>query len=233
MAVNLGDAALARLRAEEGLTLHRELGDPWGAAYAGFMLGHVVGDLPRAQQLYEEGIRVFRELGDEHSALLSTRNLAWTYEELGDLDRARALHEENLDRARSSSNARVEASTLGILADYARKEGRMQHALSMLRESLRIHRDVGDLLDTTVDLCRFAVILASEGRTRTAARLLASVDALGDEIGGRRARVTEMSEEPLKTIRAQLGEAAFAEAWEQGRKLTADDAVALALDSLD
>ena len=31
----------------------------------------------------------------------------------------------------------------------------------------------------------------------------------------------------------QLDEAAFAEAWEQGQALTADEAVALALDSLD
>jgi hypothetical protein len=41
------------------------------------------------------------------------------------------------------------------------------------------------------------------------------------------------NDEALTLIRAQLDEAAFAETWEQGRKLTADDAVALALDSLD
>jgi len=42
-----------------------------------------------------------------------------------------------------------------------------------------------------------------------------------------------MNEETLAVIRAQLDEAAFAEAWEQGRALTADEAVALALDLLD
>jgi hypothetical protein len=42
-----------------------------------------------------------------------------------------------------------------------------------------------------------------------------------------------MNEETIRTIRAQLDEVAFAEAWEQGRPLTADEAVALALDSLD
>ena len=42
-----------------------------------------------------------------------------------------------------------------------------------------------------------------------------------------------MNEPTLNGIRAQLDEAAFAKAWEQGRALTADEAVALARDSLD
>jgi hypothetical protein len=33
-------------------------------------------------------------------------------------------------------------------------------------------------------------------------------------------------------LQGQLGEDSFAEAWERGRKLVADEAVALALDSL-
>ncbi len=233
LTLNAGDPVAAKMRAEEALALHRTLGDAWGAAYSGFMLGHVAGDVQTAQQLYEESVRVFRELGDEHSALLATRNLAWTYEELGDLERARALHAENLRCARATSNERMEASTLGMLADYARKEGRMEDARSMLRESLRIHLDVGDLLDTAVDLCRFAAVLAGDGRARTAARLLASFDALGERIGGRRSRVAEMNDETLRIIRAQLDEPAFVEAWRQGQALTADEAVELALDHLD
>jgi hypothetical protein len=39
-----------------------------------------------------------------------------------------------------------------------------------------------------------------------------------------------MNEQTLSAIRARLDESAFAEAWEQGRVLTVDDAVALALD---
>jgi hypothetical protein len=40
------------------------------------------------------------------------------------------------------------------------------------------------------------------------------------------------NDEALTLIRAELDEAAFAEAHEQGASLTADDAVALALDEL-
>ena len=232
MAVNNGDPATAKLRAEEALVLHRTLGDMWGAAYSGFMLGSALGvggDPVRAQPLYEESVRVFRELGDEHSAVLVSRNLAATYDSLGDRQRAQALYEDNLRRARATSNERMEASTLGALATIALEEGRLEDADSMLKTSVRIHSGLGDLLDTAVDLCRFAAVLAREGKAVTATRLLSSLEALGDEIGTRRSYVEELSEETLTTIRMRLDEAALVEAWEQGRTLTIGEAVTVAL----
>jgi tetratricopeptide (TPR) repeat protein len=198
------------------------------------MLGAAVtgeGDLVRAQRLYEESVRVFRDLGDEHSALLVTRNLASIYAYLGDEERSRALYEDNLRRARATHNDRIEASTLGQLAMIAFDEGRVDDAASMLQASLRIHKGLGDLLDTAVDLCRFAAVLASCGRPATAACLLASFEAHGEEVGTRRSTVTELNEATLAAIDTQLDDAAIAEAWDQGRKLTIREAVAFALDS--
>jgi predicted ATPase len=229
MAVNTGDTEATKLRAEEALALHRKLGDAWGAAYSVFMLGNAEDDAARAQQLYEESVRVFREHGDEHSALLVTRNLASIYVHLGDGERARALYEDNLERARATHNDRIEASTLGALAMIALDEGRIEDAASMLKSSLRIHGKLRDVLDTAVDLCRFASVLARQGRAATAARLLASFESLGDEVGTRRSGVVEMNETTLAAIRARLDHAAIAVAWEQGRKLTVDEAVTLAL----
>jgi len=45
--------------------------------------------------------------------------------------------------------------------------------------------------------------------------------------------VADLNEGTLVIIRSQLDEAAFAEVWEQGRTLTLDEAVALALDSVE
>jgi hypothetical protein len=158
-----------------------------------------------------------------------SRNLAGTYESVGDRQRARALYEDNLRRARATSNERIEASTLGALATIAVEEGRVRDAALTLKASLRIHSGLGDLLDTAVDLCRYAVVLAGEGKAVTAARLVSSLEARGDELGLRRSQVAELSEEALITIHRQLDETAFAEAWEQGRTLTVAEAVTLAL----
>ena len=234
MAVNLVDSATAKLRAEEGVALHRTLGDRWGAAYAGFMLGNahrLEGAETAARPLLEESLRVFRDLGDEHSALLVSRNLVGTYDALGDRRRARELSEDNLRRARATDNERIEASTLGVLATIALEEGRVADAASMLKTSLGIHDRLGDFLDTAVDLARFAVVLAREGKGLTAARLLGSLGSARDEIGLRRAAVDELSEEALSIVRAQVDAAALDDASEQGRTLTLPEAVTLALAS--
>jgi hypothetical protein len=69
---------------------------------------------------------------------------------------------------------------------------------------------------------------------KEAARLLSSSDTLTQEIGlVVEPWVAEMNEMTLNTVNARLDEAPFAKAWEQARKLTADEAVAVALDSLE
>ena len=103
-----------------------------------------------------------------------------------------------------------------MLATIALEEGRVAEAASMLKTSLRIHDRLGDFLDTAVDLARFAVVLARQGKGLTAARLLGSLGSARDEIGLRRAVVDELSEEALSIARAQVDAAALDDASEQG-----------------
>ena len=234
MAANGDYLATGRLRAEEALALHRTLGDAWGAAYSTYMLGYLAteeSDWANAQPLFEESLRAFRELGDEHYSLLSTDGLAWISRELGDTERSRALHEDVLHRARAQSDEIVVAVQLFQLATLAFDDGRVQDALAMLKEALGINRD-HDMPEGIVEnLCIFAKFLAAEGRAEMAVRLMSRAEVLRDEIGGVSSWVAEMNEKTLAIIRAQLDDAALAEAWEQGQALTVDEAVALALDS--
>jgi predicted ATPase/class 3 adenylate cyclase len=230
------DGAAGRLHAEEALVLHRELGDAWGTAQSQLMLGSSVAaeNMARAQQLYEESARAFEHLGDEHSALTAYRGLAWACISLGDPERGRALHEENLRRARALSNERIEAITLGALAMLALQEGRVEDVVPMLKESHRLHRKIGDPLQTAFNVFRFAHLVAAQGSAETATRVLSSADALSEEVGlTLRSWDPEFFDETLATIHARLDETAVAAAWEQGRSLTADEAVALALSELD
>ena len=228
------DGATMRLLAEEGLALHRALGDAWGTAYSLLLLGNAAtedSDFEQARQLMDESVGRFRKLGDEHYTLLATDNLAWICLELGDRERARTLHEDVVSRARAMGNERMEASALGGLASIIGDEGRVEEALAMLKESLRIWYDLGERHMVARDLLRFARVLALEGRAGTAARLLSSSEALHEEIGVREVWLPAAIQGTLTTIRTQLDEEVFVEAWEQGQALTLDEAVALALDS--
>jgi predicted ATPase/Tfp pilus assembly protein PilF len=235
MAVNTGDAAVARERAADALALTRSLGDAWSAAYAQFMLATAAsseGDDDTARSAYEASLRAFRALGDEHSALLVSRNLGGTLEDLGDLDAARTLYQDNLRRARADRNGRLEASTLGALATIAFDEGRVIDANLMLRESLRLHRELGDRLDTAVDLARAARTLAMAGRAEEAARLHGAVQAIRDQLGIRGQTVGAMGSDTLAALRRQLDDTALTRLVGEGDRLPLDGAVGLALDAL-
>ena len=232
-----GDGATARVRAEEALAIHLQVGDDWGAAYARYLLGTAAvvekGDFAKGQEVCEEAVRAFRELGDEHFALVATRSLAWMCGELGDHARFRALYEDVLRRARELGNERMEARGLCAVARFEAEAGRLHDAVGMLERAYRIDRDLGARVEMAVDVCRFAEVLAS-ARPDVATTLLSAGERLREETGAAWERwAAEMNEETVATIRSQLDEAGFAVAWERGRALTAEEAVALAVASLD
>jgi hypothetical protein len=113
------------------------------------------------------------------------------------------------------------------------EEGRIADGLRLLKEAYRLNRELGDAYSTPTIVCRFGRALAAVGQAAPAARVLSSGQSLLAEMGATAPWIATSNEETLTVIHALLDDAAFAEAWEQGRSLTADEAVALALNSLD
>ena len=234
MALTSGDVARGRGYAEEALVLHRELGDAWGIAFSLLMYAYAVGqggDWRQAQELYSESAQRFRKCGDEHYALRASRSLAWAYYEGGDLEHARVLLEDNLRQGRATDDDYVQAISLSQLADVAVDQGRLEEAVSMLAESHLIFRELNDLLYIAAVVGQFARVLAPAGRAVSAAEVLSSSKVQMEEIGASPAWFAKHSENTLDVIRTELDETAFADAWERGRALSADEAVSLALDS--
>ena len=237
LAYGSGDVTAARSIAEQALELHRRLGDPRGAALDLNVLTVASieeGDFERAQQLAEESLALFRQAGDAHNTVAATRTLAFTYHSRGDLERARTLHESNLCQAQALGFKETEAGTLGSLAMIAFEQGRVEDALALGKQNLLASRDLGSLQGIAQSLCRSAATFAVlAGKADTAARLLSCFEAQREQIGVSEAWVARMNEQTLSAIRTRLDESAFAEAWEQGRALTIDEAVVLALESLE
>ena len=226
-----GDPEAMGLRAEEALALYRWLGNQQGEAESLQQLGYAVGeagDWARAQHLLEESIQRFTDIGDERQALWTNRTLAWTFAESGDRDRARVIHEDTLRRARALGMRSLEAALLSSLSWLQDED-----ALPLQKASLQIRRELGNHVEIGMSLCGVARAITVVGRVETAARLISCFEALSEEIGGGEAWVARMNEQTLTTIHTQLDEAAFAEAWEQGRLLTLEEAVGLALDTLE
>jgi tetratricopeptide (TPR) repeat protein len=200
------------------------------------MLGYAAveeGDFERAQPIFEQCMRDSGDLGDDRYTLMTSFNLAWACDELGEVERARALREESLSLARATSHESSEAHILDSLGGMAQREGRFEDALALLGDALRIFRRRGDRFHTSQALSKIASVLADTEQARAAALLLARAEVLREELGIRPVWLEKINNETLAVIHTQLDEAAFAAAWEQGRALTLDEAVALALDSVD
>jgi predicted ATPase/class 3 adenylate cyclase len=233
--VNGEHSRRARLWAGEALALNRQLGDPSGIAKAVFRLGadalHA-GDWDRATQLLNESLARFRETGDRHFVPWITRTLAWARAESGDLPGARELYEEGLRAAREIGSTSAEAALLGSLGRLAGKEGRALDALTLYHQSLTLRRDIGELGEIAVGLAGTALALARVGDSASAARLLGSAAAFREEGGIGEAWVASDREEALELVGAQLDEAAFTQAWEDGARLSLEEAIGLALEAL-
>jgi len=150
--------------------------------------------------------------------------------ELGHRDRAKALDDENLRRARELGNQQLEAESLDGQARHALDDGRTQDGLSLARQSLSLYHALGDPHGVAVELRRCASAFARMGKASLAARLLGSAEARHRDIGGTQSWVTKMTEEASRAIRKQLDEAELTAAWAEGRGLSMDEAVRLAVD---
>jgi predicted ATPase len=231
-----GNLARYRAHADEALALNCALGDRWGTTYSTYLLGmHAAdsGDFAKAEPLFDEALRGFRALEADDYVLLALDALAWTYGELGDDKRRRELHEEVLGEARRLGSDVVVALTLFQLAQFARRDGRHDDEARMLSESLRTYREFQDADGIATTLGGFGEMLALRGDAPTAAKLVAASQTMRQRIGAGTPWVSAMNETTLAAVREQLDEEAIARAWEEGARMTVDEAVALALDETE
>ncbi|MBM2822286.1 MAG: Adenylate/guanylate cyclase protein [Thermoleophilia bacterium] len=232
-----GHDAASRAHVDEALAVSIALGDDHLHALARYEDACLLTGEAKwsaALEILEDVVPALRELGDWDMAIRANRTRAWTYEELGDNARFWALTEENLEHARAHGHRRIEARSLGALADRAANEGRFGDAHALQSQSCRIDLELGNLPFLSVDLIRFALIAARMGRPELAAQLLSRATALRDEIGyALESWMTFETEEALAAVHTLLDDSAFDKAWDAGAKLSLDEAVALALDPLE
>jgi predicted ATPase/class 3 adenylate cyclase len=231
-----GDAREGARLAGLSRDLYEAVGNELGLAAASWMQGYALaelGDLAAAERLLGDAVRGFESLGADHAAIWARRSLAFACLAQGKAELGRAVHEQNLERARALGNRRAEATILGALALLAANEGRIDDALDLLIENMPIFLELADVLVALEsNLSRAASVLALAGDHATATKLLAHTARVRDELGVQQPWVTRNDEETRETIVSGLDESSFAFAWAAGTKLTPAEAASLALDAM-
>jgi predicted ATPase/class 3 adenylate cyclase len=231
LAARIGMVDEGRLRLEEAVTRWKELGDQEETAAAlealGWLFFYDVGENEVALAAFEEAHSIRHALGDRAG---ETRALVGVCQVLVALDdeRAEPLAHELLERG--EDDVRTRHFAIHFLADCALLRGDCAEAEVRYRQSLRDALDLGDVIETSVEVQGVAMAKAGQGESALALELAASVEALWSSLGtdlhvGFWDRLLERY---LGNAQTALGQAAET-ARTRGLELLFDDAVARAL----
>jgi predicted Ser/Thr protein kinase len=191
------------------------------------------GEHDRAQAYFEQCGQIAREHGDRAFAATALNAIGWLAMLAGDYERARMAKEEGLALARESRHMFSITLALGGLGVLCVLQEDFARAAAVLPENLRLIRERGDARLAVESLVAAAASAAESGQGHGAARLAGAAEAtygrMGMEWNSMERLVLERYVWPE---RGRLGEI-FDEAWAQGRLLSLDEAIALALESIE
>jgi predicted ATPase/class 3 adenylate cyclase len=230
-----GDNEQATRLLEEALATYSQLGDRRGVAlslnYLGITISNGGGDASTARPLWEQSLAIFRELGDKDGIARAVNNLGELARMDGDYARARVLYEEAL------ANAEVAGDNLGRclsrmnLGQVALHDGRYLDAAEAFKASMAHALELGYIHAVGGSLDGLAAVAAGKRQPQRAARLYGAAKEMR-EVAGTPLEAPDQRDydHNQASARAQLDEATWQAAWEEGRSMSMEQAVAYALE---
>jgi predicted ATPase/class 3 adenylate cyclase len=216
---------------EEAVAIERELGDPARLAEAMYNYAFVVAgeDITSAARLLDESLDLFRRAGDERGIAQVLAALVIREAEAGEWNAVLARLEEVVAIWRRLGDRLHLAFDLVWLAVAHGRLGHSEEARAAALEALEVFLEVDNQTGVGIALVDLAFLATWEGRHEDAIRLAAAFETLRERVGGPPGGFAGLLEgDPADEARAHLSEDAARRAWEEGRAMTMDQAVALA-----
>jgi predicted ATPase/class 3 adenylate cyclase len=216
---------------EQALVIERELGDPARIAEALYNLAFVVAgdDLGSAARLLDESLEQFRRVGDERGVAQVLTMQVMPDAQAGNWGPVIESLEQIVAIWRRLGDRLHLAFDLLWLSFAHGREGHRREARSAGLEALELFREVDNHTGIGITFTDLAFLAAWEGRYENAIRLAAASESLKERVGGPPGAIGGLLEgDPVAEARAHLSEDAAQRAWEEGRAMTVDEAVALA-----
>jgi hypothetical protein len=123
---------------------------------------------------------------------------------------------------------------LNRLGEVAQAQGDYARAGALHRESLAVFRDLGQKRDSLLCLEGLAWVAEAQKHAKRSPVLYGAVAALREATGAQAPPLDRASyARSVDRVRARLGQAAFAAAWEEGHAMPLEQAIIYALDEGD
>lgn len=228
----LYDIDLANRLFTRALRIARQLGDKQQTAWALTFLGYaMLVETEAALATADEGLALFREL-DYKPGIAQALNIIGEVARFGGKDdRAKPAYEECLIISQETGETRRLRFMYGNLAFIAQHEGDYPRARELAYSGLQLACDMNNRLDMTESLAGIAGALGGGGQPQQAARLFGAWQAALEQLGAYAQPADQQEHDRnIAILRAQLDETTFQIAWQKGRRMSLDQAVAYALE---
>lgn len=220
---------------QESLALNRELGAKGHMLIrALYALGSIAlgqGDLEQAGQLYQECLTRSRDIGVTSLIGEALYGLALVAQYQGKLERAAELLEESLSIEREHEKQAWITNIQRSLGDIAASMDQPDRALRLYAESLVLSQGMqSERWEIAESLGQIAAVLGGQGCPHKAMLLFGAAESIRETTGRVLPPLYRADyERAVNAARVQLGESAFQIVWAEGRALTQEQAIQLAL----
>ncbi|MFE4499661.1 protein kinase [Rhodococcus sp. NPDC056743] len=230
-----GDLATAGNLVEEGRNLASHSSDPRVQAYIHHAEGYLAlfnEDLAGSCVHFEKAAQLFAEQKNLHFQVTAMLTLGAVLELLNDTEQAAGYNERVLAITVEHGETVYRSYVLWTLAVAAWKTGDRDRASRLLKQALRLGRNINDRLNAAMCLQGLSWLAVDDKSPRRAAMLMGAAEAASRSVGGASVVVPSMAmfqDASERMARLSLGESTFNEIHDRGAALRFHDAVDYAL----
>jgi predicted ATPase/transcriptional regulator with XRE-family HTH domain len=187
-------------------------------------------DYAAARSFIEQNLALAQELGHQHDMDALLIGLGDVTLLQGDLAQAQTVYAEKIRLLRQSRNVNLLAYALRQLSKVMLRLGDPEQAGRLCRESLALNQETQSQQGVIACLAGLAAVLAAQGQTGGAVQLFGAVEAFLATLAVPLLPIDRIEyERQVTALRQQLHPAAWATAWAEGRAMTLEQAIKVAL----
>jgi predicted ATPase/class 3 adenylate cyclase len=227
------DASGGIEEAREGFAIFSEIDDNWGKNMAIMNMGRIAarqGDLDESQKYFGMLKERLKDAPIPFTAAMSFFMLGLEERAQGQLEFARGHFEEGRRIFKLLGHKGFETAMTSEIGHIARMTGDVSQAKEIYRQTILSFQDLGNRPAVAHQLECFAFITLTEAEPQRAVKLLGAAEALREKI---ESPMTDFErseyDQAVARLRSLLPEAEFKTQWAEGRSLTMEQAIRLAL----
>jgi predicted ATPase/class 3 adenylate cyclase len=221
---------------QKGASLYREVDDPAGLGTALAFYGGILGMLhpsrySEAVALCYEAHDILRGIKDKPRFVQALNFTGEMFRTRGDYEKAKAVYEECLSLAREIGDLLRQSMMYQNLGYVAIHEGDSERAKTLCSQGIQMAIQIKSDSQLASTIMVMAGVYISKSPAEKGARLIGAAEAMLESTGVVLQPADKIEIVQYKSdLRELLGETAYEEAYQEGRQMNADAAIATALE---